>query len=541
MSYQVLARKWRPRDFGEMVGQVHVLKALVNALDRNTLHHAYLFTGTRGVGKTTVARILAKCLNCETGISSRPCGRCSSCQEIAEGRSVDLIEIDAASRTKVEDTRELLDNVQYAPTRSRFKVYLIDEVHMLSAHSFNALLKTLEEPPAHVKFLLATTDPQKLPVTVLSRCLQFHLKNMSAETVADHLANILSQEEAGFEPAALQLLGQAAQGSMRDALSLTDQALAHGAGSVSEAVVREMLGAVDRAFVLRLLQHAASDDTAAMLQEAAAVLEQVADVDALFEEMLAVAHRLALAQALGAQSDDDPALTKLAAALTAEDLQLWYQFIVTARRDLPVISDGRAALDMLLLRMQLFRDAELPTERAQVPTRTVPVNEPAPAAPISDAVPAVAQEAAAPVKKHSDTAVAAGGSVLATNADWLRCFSTLSLGGIMQSVFAHAALERAEPGRVLFCLGTEGAALYDPAQRQRLAEALQAKLGLHCEVEVELREPVVMTPARQQLEARAARMAAAQRALREDPAVQLLVTRFDGELQLDSITVAENS
>src|SRR6056297_3386393 len=245
MSYQVLARKWRPGNFREMVGQEHVLQALINALDHDRLHHAYLFTGTRGVGKTTIARILAKCLNCETGVSSEPCGECSSCLEIAEGRSVDLLEVDAASRTKVEDTRDLLENVQYAPTHSRFKVYLIDEVHMLSNHSFNALLKTLEEPPPHVKFLLATTDPQKLPATVLSRCLQFNLKNMPAGQIVEHLRHILGAEGVDVEEPALWLLGHAAAGSMRDALSLTDQAIAFGSGKVLEADVRNMLGSVD--------------------------------------------------------------------------------------------------------------------------------------------------------------------------------------------------------------------------------------------------------------------------------------------------------
>ena len=261
MSYQVLARKWRPRNFREMVGQEHVLQALVNALDHDRLHHAYLFTGTRGVGKTTIARILAKCLNCETGVSSQPCGECSSCLEIAEGRSVDLIEVDAASRTKVEDTRELLENVQYAPTRARYKVYLIDEVHMLSGHSFNALLKTLEEPPPHVKFLLATTDPQKLPVTILSRCLQFNLKNMPPEQIVGHLSNVLGQEMISFDEPSLWLLARAAAGSMRDALSLTDQAISFGSGKLGEADVRSMLGTVDLSFVYELLEALAARAT----------------------------------------------------------------------------------------------------------------------------------------------------------------------------------------------------------------------------------------------------------------------------------------
>src|SRR5471030_3026222 len=265
MSYQVLARKWRPRSFREMVGQTHVLKALINALDSQRLHHAYLFTGTRGVGKTTIARIIAKCLNCETGITSTPCGECSVCREIDEGRFVDLIEIDAASRTKVEDTRELLDNVQYAPSRGRFKVYLIDEVHMLSSHSFNALLKTLEEPPPHVKFLLATTEPQKLPVTVLSRCLQFNLKRLSVTLIGSRLTHILQAEQIAFEPAAVQLLAQAGDGSLRDALSLLDQLLAFGNGKALEADARAMLGTVHREQVQRVVELLAAGDPAALL------------------------------------------------------------------------------------------------------------------------------------------------------------------------------------------------------------------------------------------------------------------------------------
>ena len=277
MSYQVLARKWRPGTFGEMVGQQHVLKALANALDHDRLHHAYLFSGTRGVGKTTVARILAKCLNCEEGVSSHPCGKCSACLEVAEGRSVDLIEVDAASRTKVDDTRELLDNVQYAPTRSRFKIYLIDEVHMLSSHSFNALLKTLEEPPPHVKFLLATTDPQKLPATVLSRCLQFNLKNMPPDQVAGHLREVLDAEDVRYDEGALRLLGRAAAGSMRDALSLTDQAIGFAGGELGEAAVRDMLGVADRTAILQLLDALGRDDAGAVLATVADMAESAAD------------------------------------------------------------------------------------------------------------------------------------------------------------------------------------------------------------------------------------------------------------------------
>ena len=362
MSYQVLARKWRPRSFREMVGQTHVLKALINALDSQRLHHAYLFTGTRGVGKTTIARIIAKCLNCETGITSTPCGTCSVCREIDEGRFVDLIEIDAASRTKVEDTRELLDNVQYAPSRGRFKVYLIDEVHMLSSHSFNALLKTLEEPPPYVKFILATTDPQKLPATILSRCLQFSLKNMTPERVVEHLTHVLSVENVPFEDDALWLLGRAADGSMRDAMSLTDQAIAFGEGKVLAADVRAMLGTLDHGQVFDLLQALIQGDARALLEAVRHLAEQGPDWNGVLSEILNVLHRVAIAQALPEGVDnghgDRDRVLALAQALPAEDVQFYYQMGLIGRRDLPLAPDPRGGFEMVLLRMLAFRPAD---------------------------------------------------------------------------------------------------------------------------------------------------------------------------------------
>ncbi|HDS1738015.1 DNA polymerase III subunit gamma/tau [Pseudomonas sp. BP8] len=362
MSYQVLARKWRPRSFREMVGQTHVLKALINALDNQRLHHAYLFTGTRGVGKTTIARIIAKCLNCETGITSTPCGTCSVCREIDEGRFVDLIEIDAASRTKVEDTRELLDNVQYAPSRGRFKVYLIDEVHMLSTHSFNALLKTLEEPPPYVKFILATTDPQKLPATILSRCLQFSLKNMSPERVVEHLSHVLGAESVPYEEDALWLLGRAADGSMRDAMSLTDQAIAFGEGKVLAADVRAMLGTLDHGQVYGVLQALLEGDARALLEAVRDLAEQSPDWSGVLAEMLNVLHRVAIAQALPEAVDnghgDRDRVLSLASALPAEDVQFYYQMGLIGRRDLPLAPDPRGGFEMVLLRMLAFRPAD---------------------------------------------------------------------------------------------------------------------------------------------------------------------------------------
>jgi len=362
MSYQVLARKWRPKQFTEMVGQGHVLKALVNALDDNRLHHAYLFTGTRGVGKTSIARLFAKALNCEEGVSSKPCGVCSACLEIAEGRFVDLIEVDAASRTKVEDTRELLENVQYAPTRGRFKVYLIDEVHMLSKSSFNALLKTLEEPPPHVKFLLATTDPQKLPVTVLSRCLQFNLKNMIPQRIVEHLSTVLSAEQIAFEEGALWLLARSADGSMRDALSLTDQSIAFGAGSVCEVDVRVMLGTIDLQLVYKILSALVVGDGAGLLKCVEDLAQFSPDYNTVLGDIVSLLHRIAIAQTVPAALDnsmgDKVEVQELAAQLCAEDVQLFYQIALMGRKDLPFVPDAREGLEMTLLRMLAFRPAQ---------------------------------------------------------------------------------------------------------------------------------------------------------------------------------------
>lgn len=393
MSYQVLARKWRPKRFTEMVGQEHVLKALVNALDEDRLHHAYLFTGTRGVGKTSIARLFAKSLNCETGVSSEPCGVCSACREIAEGRFVDLIEVDAASRTKVEDTRELLENVQYAPTHGRFKVYLIDEVHMLSSHSFNALLKTLEEPPPHVKFLLATTDPQKLPVTILSRCLQFNLKNLIPERIVHHLQFVLGEEQIAFEDPALWLLARSADGSMRDALSLTDQAIAFGAGSVNENDVRAMLGTIDQRLVYRMLDALVAHDAKLLLSSVAELSRFSPDYMTVLGDMISLLHRVAVAQTLPEAVDnsmgDQQQVTTLAGQLTAEDVQLFYQIALMGRKDLPYVPDAREGLEMVLLRMLAFRPAD-------TAARPVTLN------PSSDSKPTESQEAAAGLAPVTD-------------------------------------------------------------------------------------------------------------------------------------------
>ena len=407
MSHQVLARKWRPGNFTEMVGQQHVLQALVNALESGRLHHAYLFTGTRGVGKTTVARILAKCLNCDTGVTASPCGECGACAEIAEGRSVDLIEVDAASKTKVEDTRELLENVQYTPTRARYKIYLIDEVHMLSNHSFNALLKTLEEPPPHAMFLLATTDPQKLPATVLSRCLQFNLKNMQPEQIVSHLEHILSAEAVAAEPEALALIARAAEGSMRDALSLTDQAIAYGEGALAGTQVAEMLGTVDRGKVLELAAAILNEDPTKVLSLVAQIAEHAPDYVSTLDELSNTFHQMTIAQtvpdALDTSWPDQARVLDLAAQATIDDTQLFWQMAVSGRREVHLASSARAGLEMILLRMIAFRPAAViqpapaagdpPVKKFEPPAPPVDVKAAAtdqkePSRPLAEALPA---------------------------------------------------------------------------------------------------------------------------------------------------------
>ena len=375
--YQVLARKYRPKNFHELLGQEHVSKALINAIHNQRLHHAYLFTGTRGVGKTTIARILAKCLNCETGVTSEPCGVCGVCQSIDSGRFIDLIEIDAASRTKVEDTRELLDNVPYAPTQGRYKVYLIDEVHMLSTHSFNALLKTLEEPPAHVKFLLATTDPQKLPITIISRCLQFVLRPLPQVALAEYLGTILNKEQISYEPDALWQLSSSAKGSVRDALSLTDQAIAFGNGNVTDEVIRQMLGLIDQADVIAILANIYQQNTQQLTQSIQLLREQVVDAKAVFDRLAETLHQLAILQALPnfdlqINRQQSEQLQQLAQQLPAELLQLYYDIVVKSRENLALANTPMQALEMCLLRLMAFK----PLRRNQIPLRPPIANNP---------------------------------------------------------------------------------------------------------------------------------------------------------------------
>src|SRR4051812_19483830 len=383
MSYQVLARKWRPRDFESLVGQEHVVRALRHALEQKRLHHAYLFTGTRGVGKTTLARILAKCLNCETGVTPRPCGKCSACVEIDAGRFVDLLEVDAATNTKVDEMRQLLETAQYAPTKARYKVYVIDEVHMLSTSAFNAMLKTLEEPPEHLKFILATTDPQKIPVTVLSRCLQFNLKQMPAPAIVQHLDRVLHKETIAFEPEALGLIARAANGSMRDALSLLDQAIAHGAGELKARNVADMLGAIDQTYLFALIESVAAGKAAEAVNIADEMQARSLSFDAALAELAALLLKLALAQTVPGALQDDPErarLAELGARIDPESVQLYYQIALQAREDLPLAPDEHGGFVMTLLRMLAFRPDGVAVKRAPPPPPAAPAPQPPPAA-----------------------------------------------------------------------------------------------------------------------------------------------------------------
>lgn len=557
MSYQVLARKWRPKTFREMVGQEHVLKALINALDFDRLHHAYLFTGTRGVGKTTIARILAKCLNCEAGVSSEPCGSCSSCMEIAEGRSLDLLEVDAASRTKVEDTRELLDNVQYAPTRSRYKIYLIDEVHMLSTHSFNALLKTLEEPPPHVKFLLATTDPQKLPATVLSRCLQFNLKHMPPEQIVGHLGMVLDQEMVSYEEPALWLLGRAATGSMRDALSLTDQAIAFGSGTIIEADVRTMLGSVDMGYVYELLESVGESEPAKMLDTVQRMAQYAPDFEACLDELLSLIHRVATAQVVPAAIDnswgDAERVAQIARSITAEDAQLFYQMALTGKRDIGLSPDPRRGLEMVLLRMIAFRPAAVIDDSLQPEDLYSMVSHPL-----------AAGEGGAPAKKPREVpgespdnsakvstpplAKKTPDSVSSTNpspgqfaldqlhsGSWHQLLEILGLTGIVYNIASHCEM-RSRVGDVLqFVLDGAHAALYNDSHSDKLRLALGHYFGHPVSVSVVPGEPHGETPAMRLARLAEQRQAEAVVAIEGDPQLQALIARFDGELDHSSI------
>ena len=558
MSYQALARKWRPRLFADLVGQEHVLRALVHALDNDRLHHAYLFTGTRGVGKTTIARILAKALNCEQGVSSTPCGVCSACTDIDAGRFVDLIEVDAASRTKIEDTRDLLDNVQYSPARGRYKVYLIDEVHMLSRHSFNALLKTLEEPPPHVKFLLATTDPQNLPVTVLSRCLQFNLKRLPVSMIRERLRLVADNEALQFEGPALDLLARGADGSLRDALSLLDQAASHGGGQLTETDVAAMLGTVDREHAVRLLDAVVAGDGPRILAEMAALDERVPDYDDVLGTIALLVQRAAVLQAAPDLDDDEDGLTPrarpIANVAAPEDLQLWYQVAVAGRRDLPLAPSPRAGCEMVLLRMLAFRYAPPTTEplvRPGTVSRPTKSSTPAtasdaatrsaaapttPAAAATAPVASTTPAAPAPVTSAAPAASAAPGEA---GGDWEDMVEKMGLAGVTRQLARHCSYLGRDAGVVRLVLDPEHEFLATSAQQDRLREALAAYFGAAVRLQLEFARPTAETPAARERRAQAERQQAAEDAIQEDPLVREMQKVFDATVDGDSIRPAD--
>jgi DNA polymerase-3 subunit gamma/tau len=549
-----LARKWRPRAFADLKGQEHVVQALSNALTQGRLHHAYLLTGTRGVGKTTLARILAKCLNCETGVTATPCGTCSSCTQIDAGRFVDLLELDAASNTGVDNMREVLDNAQYAPTVGRYKVYIIDEVHMLSKPAFNSMLKTLEEPPAHVKFILATTDPQKIPVTVLSRCLQFNLKPMTPVLVAQHLGEVLEQEKVTCEPAALNLLARAAAGSMRDALSLTDQAIAYGGGKVEAAAVEAMLGTVRRDYLFDLLDALASHDGDGLLGQARQLAERGIAFDAALQDLGNLLTQLALMlHAPNAiESGMDAERMQIAAAqLDAETVQLYYQIALNGRRDLPYAPDEFSGFCMTLLRMLAFAPGSASTERP-TPVHAAPVAraEPAPrvAAPVAQPIASPPPAAAAPIEAAElvpaalpePTAPSAHALLAREPApvsawDWLAVVAELRLGGMAKMLADHCELVSQAGDAVTLRIGEAHKHLLDRTYQDRLVGALRDKYGATLNVTFEVGAAAEQTPQQVRTRIKDARQAEAVAAIESDPFVRELVDQFGGRVDASTI------
>jgi DNA polymerase-3 subunit gamma/tau len=527
MSYQVLARKWRPRSFASLVGQEHVVTALTHALEQKRLHHAYLFTGTRGVGKTTLARILAKALNCETGITATPCGECSSCREIDAGRFVDLIEVDAATNTKVDEMRQLLESAVYAPTRGRFKVYVIDEVHMLSTSAFNSMLKTLEEPPEHIKFILATTDPQKIPVTVLSRCLQFNLKQMPPAAISEHLQRITSAEGVQAEPGGLRLLAAAARGSMRDALSLLDQAVAYSAGQVTESAVRSMLGVIDQSYLFDLADALVDGDAQRALGIADAMEARSLSLDSALAELGSLLHRVALAQvapdALDPQLPERERIVGLAGRMDPETVQLFYQIAVHGRRDLALAPDEYAGFTMALMRMLAFTPG-VESERAPAAPRATG-RAPAPAKP------AVAPPPAAPAEQG-------GGKPRGELRDWPTLVRGLNLTGAARQLAERSELVAFADNRIELCLPPDAKALGEKVYVDKLKAALAAHFGAPVGLAVKIGATRGNTVAAIQEGERKTRQDQATASIHSDAFVRELVDQFDGTVVDASIKPA---
>lgn len=501
MSHQVLARKWRPQRLEKLVGQSHVVQALTNALDQNRLHHAYLFTGTRGVGKTTIARIIAKCLNCEKGISANPCDQCDACLEINSGRFIDLIEIDAASRTKVEDTRELLDNVQYAPTKGRYKVFLIDEVHMLSGHSFNALLKTLEEPPEHVIFLLATTDPQKLPATVLSRCLQFHLKNLTIEQIRQHLTTITKAENITAEDQALNRLAQSANGSLRDALSLLDQAIAYGNANISLSAVSDMLGCINTSQLYPLIQALIAQNAEDLFTAIQHMDENGVDFDTALEEVLSILHIIALYQALPdiniTYSPHAEFAKSIANQLDKQETQLYYQIGLIGRRDLPLAPTPRMGFEMVLLRMLAFNPSSLDT---QTPVKKS-ISQPKPQAPSNK---------------------------------WEEIIPALGLTGPTAALVEHCALVKRDNNQIILALSAPHAPLLSDNHKQKIQDALRKYFNKPMQLIINI-EKTPDSPAAKTQKIKTEKKAVAEQSIDNDPNIQAIIDTFNAKIVTDSV------
>jgi DNA polymerase III subunit gamma/tau len=528
-----LARKWRPKNFAELVGQEHVVRAISNALTQNRLHHAYLLTGTRGVGKTTLARIIAKALNCETGVTATPCGKCAACVEIDSGRFVDLIELDAASNTQVDNMRELLENAMYAPTSGRFKVYIIDEVHMLSRSAFNAMLKTLEEPPAHVKFILATTDPQKIPVTVLSRCLQFNLKQIPLVQIRGQLENVLGKEGVTFDIPALNLLARAAEGSMRDALSLLDQAIAHGAGKVEEASVREMLGAVDRGYLFSILNALTRGDGPALLAEADRMTARSLSLETALQELATLLHRIALTQTVpDALADDEPerdALIALGRAFSEEDVQLLYQIAIHGRRDLGLAPDEFAGFTMTLMRMLAFVPLDQGGKLGANPAVAKPVAGRPAATPA--ATRAVAQP---PAMEKSSQPVADARPIEAELSDWRNLVGRIKVGGMARMLGDNCEFQSLQGDNIELVVPEAHKHLLEKAYTEKLQSALGEYFGRKLRLRISTGGSG-KTPAEIESQERQAKLAKAIQSIDADPFVRDLVENFDARVKDTSI------
>ncbi len=544
MSYQVLARKWRPKTFAELAGQEHVVTALTNALTRGRLHHAYLLTGTRGVGKTTIARILAKSLNCATGVTATPCGVCASCIDIDAGRFVDLLELDAASNTGIDNMREILDNARYAPTVGRYKVYLIDEVHMLSKAAFNSMLKTLEEPPEHIKFVLATTDPQKIPVTVLSRVLQFNLKQLPPALIAERLTEILAAEQVASDASAVALIARAAQGSMRDALSLLDQAIAYGGGEVREAAVRAMLGAVDTQYVYRIAEALLAGDGAALLAESDAMAERSVSFASALEELASLYHRIAVAQTVpsAAESfDDAQRVGAFALRMGAEHVQLAYQICVQGRADLALAPDEATGFSMTLLRLLAFEPASSSAKSAggsggamprdERPKRTTPIVE----APTQESRAANGADIRPVIAASGGDSIVAGIPLPQASDAWPAFVAGLKLSGIAGQLAAQSAFVRCEGRMLTLAVPATHKHLVDPTYADRLRTALEQATGQKLKLAFEVADTAAASLAAQMSRERAEQKAATEAAFRDEPFVRDLVTRFDATVKPDSI------